>query len=65
MFGVRDADRQSYIRTPFNISGAERAHLINWIVMIHGRLVGLRQETLHITVNIIDRILSRNETPPN
>ena len=39
------------------ISEKERAQLINWVVMLHNQLEGLSQETLHITVNIIDRVL--------
>ena len=43
--------------TRYLISDKERAQLIDWVVMLHNQLEGLSQETLHITVNIIDRVL--------
>jgi len=48
------------------VSDRERAYIINWLVNIHNRLKDdLRQETLHITVNLIDRILAKHNVPVN
>lgn len=48
---------------PQIVSEQSRAELIDWLITIHHRLIGPREETLHIAVNIIDRILMRNITP--
>jgi hypothetical protein len=47
------------------INELERAQLINWLVKLHNRIIGPRQETLHIAVNIIDRILPTNSIGVN
>ena len=46
----------------FVVSSRHRALLINWLVKVHNNFIGLRQETLHICVTLIDRILARNTT---
>ena len=48
-------------------SDRDRATLLDRIVRMHRKIseqIGLRQETLHIAVTIIDRILWLNSTPP-
>lgn len=46
------------ISIPMNqVSNIDRAHLIDWIAKIHNAIEGLKQETLHICVNIIDTVL--------
>ena len=47
---------------PQIVSEQSRAELIDWLITIHHRLIGPMEETLHIAVNIIDRILMRNVT---
>ena len=43
----------------FSITDIQRADIINQIVKIHNTIdPGLRQETLHITVSLFDRVLS-------
>lgn len=39
------------------VSDKDRAHLVDWIAKIHLNIEGLKQETLHIAVNIIDFII--------
>ena len=39
--------------------------MIDFVISIHDRFVELKQETLHIAVTIIDRILALNKTPEN
>ena len=49
-------------------SERDRATLLDRIVRLHRKIseqIGLRQETLHIAVCIIDRILWLNKTPPS
>ena len=50
---------------PQLVTEQDRAELIDWLISIHHRLIGPREETLHIAVNIIDRILMRNITQQN
>lgn len=47
---------------PQLVTEQDRAELIDWLISIHHKLIGPREETLHIAVNIIDRILMRNIT---
>lgn len=47
-----------YLQLQSEISHASRAFLIDWLVGIHGRF-RLLQETLYITVNLVDRYLSK------
>lgn len=48
----------------FQITDNQRADIINQIVRIHNVIVPpLKQETLHITVSLIDRILAMRNTP--
>lgn len=37
----------------------DRAHLIDWITKVHNAIEGLKQETLHICVNIIDYVIMK------
>lgn len=48
----------TYISQQSEINHTSRAFLIDWIIIIHGKFK-LVQETLYITVNLIDRYLSR------
>ena len=39
----------------------DRAHLIDWIAKVHNAIEGLRQETLHIAVSIIDHVINKDD----
>jgi len=47
-----------YMETQTDITGVERTILIDWLVGIHAKY-RLRPETLHLTVNLIDRYLTK------
>ena len=43
---------------PFvKVNKLDRAYLIDWITKIHNQIEGLKQETLHICVGIIDHLI--------
>ena len=43
------------------MSNLDRAHLIDWIAKVHNAIEGLKQETLHIAVNIIDYVVNQDD----
>ena len=47
----------------FRVSDRERAELIDWLVKIHNSIMGLKYETLYITVNLVDRVLQLKIIP--
>ena len=63
---VRALENQSFPLPDFGtyaIDDRKRATMIDWVISIHDRFMELKQETLHICVTIIDRILALNKTP--
>ena len=53
-----------YLQRPIDLIGRTRSILVNWLVEIHARF-DLQQETLFLTINVMDRYLSQKEVPRN
>jgi len=49
---------ENYFQLQGELNGRMRGILVDWLVQVHGKS-GFRPETLHLTINLIDRFLSR------
>jgi hypothetical protein len=57
---TRSLPRHDYMDTQTDITGKMRMILIDWLIEVHLKY-RLRPETLHLTVNLVDRYLSKKQ----
>jgi len=57
---TRSLPRPDYMETQTDITGKMRMILIDWLIEVHLKY-RLRPETLHLTVNLVDRYLSKKQ----
>jgi cyclin B len=57
---TRSLPREDYMETQADITGKMRMILIDWLIEVHLKYK-LRPETLHLTVNLVDRYLSKKQ----
>lgn len=55
---------QEYLQRPLDFISRTRSILVNWLVEIHARFE-LQQETLFLSINVMDRYLALQEVPRN
>ena len=64
MEGLYAVDPNYLSKVQTEIKDTSRAFLVEWIIDVH-RKFRLMPETLHVTISMIDRYLSREKTPKN
>ena len=56
-----DVNYMENIQSASGLAARHRVSLIDWVTEVHRKFKTLRQETLFLAINVIDRFLSKRQ----